>query len=92
MFTRRVGLNMLRRLTRNQIASKTGLSNSFVDCFLSRPEFSKLDVGSSFIISSAFKNNLRDFLMIKLSSARTTEEKRAKYIKLIKSKFSCLDK
>ena len=83
---------MLIRLTRNQIASRTGLSNSFVDCFLSRPEFSKLDIGGSFIISSAFKDNLKDFLMIKLSSARITEEKRVKYMKLIKSKFSCLDK
>lgn len=83
---------MLRRLTRSQIASRTGLSNSFVDCFLSRPEFSKLDTGGSFIISSAFKNNLRDFLMIKLSSTRITEEKKVEYLELIKSKFSCLDK
>ena len=83
---------MLRRLTRNQIASKTGLSNSFVDCFLSRPEFSNLDIGGSFIINSAFKNNLKDFLMIKLSSTRITEEKRVKYLELIKSKLSCLDK
>ena len=83
---------MLRKLTRKQIASKTGLSKSFVDCLLSRPEFDRLCVGDSFMISPTFKENLRNFLIIKFSSARITEDKKAKYLELIKSNLSCLDR
>ena len=68
-----------------------GLSNSFIDCILSRPEFHKLDVGGFFIINSAFKDNVKDFLKIRLSSARITGEIRTKYIELIENNVSCLD-
>lgn len=68
-----------------------GLSNSFIDCLLSRPEFHKLDIGGFFVINSVFKDNVRDFLEIKLFSARTTNETRTKYSELIGNNFSCLD-
>ena len=68
-----------------------GLSNSFVDCLLSRPEFHKLDVDGFFIINSAFKDSVKDFLKIRLFSARTTGEVRTKYSELIENNLSCLD-
>ena len=68
-----------------------GLSVSFVDCLLSRPEFHKLDIDGSFVINSAFKDNVKDFLKIKLLSARTTNETRTKYSELIENNFSSLD-
>lgn len=82
---------MLKKMSRNQIAKKMGLSNSFVDCLLSRPEFHKLYVDGSFVINSAFKDNVKDFLKIRLFSARTTGETRIKYSELIENNLSCLD-
>ena len=82
---------MLKKLSRNQIAEKMSLSDSFVDCLLSRPEFHKLNIDGFFIINSAFKNSVKDFLKIKLLSARTTNETRTKYSELIENNFSCLD-
>ena len=82
---------MLKKLSRNQIAEKMGLSSSFVDCFLSRPEFHKLNINGFFIISSAFKDSVKDFLKIKLFSTKTTNKDRAKYSELIENNFSCLD-
>ena len=64
---------MLKKLSRNQIAEKMGLSSSFVGCFLSRPEFHKLNINGFFIISSAFKDSVKDFLKIKLFSTKTTQ-------------------
>ena len=82
---------MLKKLSKNQIAEKTGLSKSFMDCLLSRPEFHKLNINGFFIISSAFKDNVKDFLKIKLFSTKTTNKDRAKYSELIENNFSCLD-
>lgn len=82
---------MLKKLTKNQIAEKTGLSKSFMDCLLSRPEFHKLNINGFFIISSAFKDSVKDFLKIKLFSTKTTNKDRAKYSELIENNFSCLD-
>ena len=82
---------MLKKLSKNQIAKKTGLSNSFIDYLLSRPEFHKLNIDGFFVINSAFKNNMKDFLEIKLSSTRTTGKTRMKYSELMEHNFSCLD-
>ena len=68
-----------------------GLSNNFIDCLLSRPEFHKLDVDGFFIINSAFKDSVKDFLKIRLFSTRTTGETRTKYSELIENNLSCLD-
>lgn len=82
---------MLKKLSRNQIAKKMGLSVSFVDCLLSRPEFHKLNIDGFFIINSAFKDSLKDFLKIRLLSTKTIKKTRIKYSELIKNNLSCLD-
>ena len=68
-----------------------GLSSSFVGCFLSRPEFHKLNINGFFIISSAFKDSVKDFLKIRLLSTKTINKTRIKYSELIKNNLSCLD-
>ena len=82
---------MLKKLSRNQIAKKMGLSISFVDCLLSRPEFHKLNIDGFFIINSAFKDSVKDFLKIRLLSTKTKNKARIKYSELIKNNLSCLD-
>ena len=82
---------MLKKLSRNQIAEKMGLSDSFVDCLLSRPEFHKLNIDGFFIINSAFKDSVKDFLKIRLLSTKTIKKTRIKYSELIKNNLSCLD-
>lgn len=82
---------MLKKLSRNQIAKKMGLSVSFIDCLLSRPEFHKLNIDGFFIINSAFKDSVKDFLKIRLPSTKTIKKTRIKYSELIKNNLSCLD-
>ena len=82
---------MLKKLSRNQIAKKMGLSVSFIDCLLSRPEFHKLNIDGFFIINSAFKDSVKDFLKIRLLSTKTINKTRIKYSELIKNNLSCFD-
>lgn len=82
---------MLKKLIKNQIAEKTGLSKSFMDCLLSRPEFHKLNINGFFVINSAFKDSVKDFLKIRLFSTKITNKTRIKYLELIENNLSCLD-
>ena len=82
---------MLKILTKREFARKIGLSLDWVYRVMGRAEFQKHLRGKSIVVSDFLRKDLEEYLYIKLESSQTNYISRAKYIKLIEEKFSCLD-
>ena len=82
---------MLKMLTKKEFAEKMGVSINWVTNIMGRAEFQKHLRGKSIVVSDFLKKDLEEYLHIRLESSQTSYISRAKYIKLIKEKFSCLD-
>ena len=78
-------------LTKKEFAERMGVSINWVTNIMGRAEFQKHQRGRLIIINSFLKKDLEEYLYIKLESSQTSYVFRAKYIKLIKENFSCLD-
>ena len=78
-------------LTKKEFAEKTGLSLNWVTGVMGRAEFQKHQKGRLIIINSFLKQDLAEYLTMKIDSTKTVWRYRVKYEKLLEQDFSCLD-
>ena len=83
---------MLKKMTKKEFADKIGFSNYWVTNLMARPEFQKHQRGKYILITSFLKSDIIDYLEKRVNSSGTRERDSIKYLKLISSNLSCLDK